>query len=153
MDRAFDAIAVGVGRARPRVRWTAVAIVAVGLLAASLLPGGAGAPTTGPFGVVGLDKWLHAVGYLGLAATLAWALDRPVGGGSVRGAFVAAVGAVAYGVVLEVVQAPLSTRSASTGDAVADAVGAVLGAALAVVVLEVARRQRARASDRSTSEK
>lgn len=151
----FDALAAAVDRA-PRVRWSAVGVVALALLVAAVVPGGAGAPTTGPLGAVGLDKWLHAAGYLALAATLTWALDRRVDDGpdlAVAGPGLAVVVAVGYGVALEVVQAPLATRSASTGDALADAAGAIVGAAVAVAVLALARRQRACASDRSTSEK
>jgi len=145
IEGTLDAAVGTVRRAPPWVRWAAVGVVGVVLLAASVVPGGAGVPTTGPFGVLGPDEWLHAVGYLGLAAALTWALDRP----AAVGAVLAVAGAVAYGVALEAVQASLATRAASTGDAVADAVGATVGA----LVVEAARRQRACASDRSTSAK
>jgi len=80
----------------------------------------------GPFGV-GADKWLHAVGYGVLAGTIALALRRrPTAG---RLALVVGL-TVGYGIAIELVQLPLSYRSASLLDVVADGVGAVVAAVL-----------------------
>jgi VanZ family protein len=108
------------------LRWLAVAVVAVGILYTSLLdPRGSGLAPLGPLGLVGMDKWLHAAAYAGLAGTLAVALApgwRPK-----RVAGLALILAVAYGVGIEFAQAPLPERSFSVVDMAADAVGAGVG--------------------------
>ena len=117
-------------RFRPPVwlRWLAVAVVAGGIFYASLLV----APTSGlaplgPLGLVGMDKWLHALAYVGLAGTLAVALapDREAG----RVALLALALAVGYGVGIEFAQAPLAERVFSVADMAANATGASLGVA------------------------
>jgi VanZ family protein len=107
------------------LRWSAVAFVAAGILYASLLDstGGALSPM-GPFGVFGMDKWLHALAYAALAGTLATALAP--GRSPAVVAALAALLAVGYGVGLEFAQAPLAERYFSVADMVADAVGAFL---------------------------
>ncbi|MFC4357584.1 VanZ family protein [Halobium salinum] len=109
-----------------RLRWTAVLVVAVAILAASVAPPG---PDTGePFVLLGVagDKWLHAAAYAGLAATAGWAvfLDRPVP----RALVLAVCLSAGYGVAMEVVQAPLPARQFDVADMLANAVGAVVAA-------------------------
>jgi hypothetical protein len=125
-----------------------VAVVAVVLLVASLVPPGRSVATRGPLGVVGVDKWLHVTGYGTLAALLTWAAaESPDGWPSPRPAWwpspstvrrrvlervtVGVVGAVAYGALLETLQFTVAYRTASAADGVANATGAVAGAALA----------------------
>ncbi|WP_302081634.1 VanZ family protein [Salinibaculum rarum] len=107
-------------------RWGPVVLVASGILVASVVRTAAGEPAMGPLGV-GVDKWLHAVGYGVLAGTIAVALGRR----PTAGALALVVGlTVGYGIVIELVQLPLSYRSASLLDVVADGVGAVVAAVL-----------------------
>ncbi|EMA46729.1 VanZ family protein [Halococcus saccharolyticus] len=105
------------------VRYGLVAAVAAVILVGSILePDPAAAPTMGPLGIVGADKWTHAFAYAGLAATLLYASvssDR----GSSRVAL-AVVLTVGFGIGVELVQWPIPYRTASTADALADAVGA-----------------------------
>jgi len=103
------------------VRWSFVAVVAGVILAASVVrPTGAGA-TLGPFGVLGVDKYLHAVGYAVLALALAYALaDRDAG----RVAVAVVLAAASFGLVVELVQLPLAYRTFSLADAAANATGA-----------------------------
>jgi VanZ family protein len=112
------------------LRWLAVAVVAGGIFYASLLA----APTSGlaplgPLGLIGVDKWLHALAYVGLAGTLAVALVP--GRRTRRVAVLALVFTVGYGVAIEFAQAPLPERAFSVADMVANAIGAMLGAAVA----------------------
>jgi len=110
------------------LRWLAVAAVAGVLFYGSVVDApGSGLSSLGPFGVVGLDKWLHALGYAALAAALATALAT--GRSALAAAALAAVLAVAYGVGIEFVQASIPERSFSVGDMAADAVGAVVAVA------------------------
>lgn len=131
------------------VRWVAVAVVAAAVLYASVLdsPGG-GLPALGPLGLVSLDKWLHALGYAALAGVLASALAP--GRSPARVAALAALFAVAYGVGVEFVQAPLATRHFSVADVVADGVGA--GLAVLCWRLGVGFAGRSRSRERAESE-
>ena len=107
------------------LRWLAVAFVAGGIFYASILDSpGAGLTPLGPLGVFGMDKWLHAVAYGGLAVTLASALAPRRSPAVAAG--LAALLAVGYGVGMEFVQAPLAERYFSVADMAADAVGAGL---------------------------
>ncbi|WP_276298950.1 VanZ family protein [Halorussus lipolyticus] len=126
------------------LRWLAVAFVAGGILYASVLdsPGG-GLSTLGPFGVFGMDKWLHAVGYAVLAGTLASALAP--GRSPTVVAALAALLTVGYGIGLEFAQAPLAQRYFSVADMVADAVGAfvaVLGWRLGIEFVGRSRSEK-----------
>jgi VanZ family protein len=113
------------------------------VLIASLVPGN-GPALRGPLGVVGLDKWLHAVAYATLASAVTYADGRARAG---------VVAAVSYGVLVELLQVGVRYRAASTLDAVADLVGAVVGAAT-VVALAVAYRRYERGSTvRSTPDR
>jgi VanZ family protein len=119
------------------VRYGLVVAWAGAVLAASLVdPPSGGVPAMGPFGLVGLDKWLHLGAYAGLAALFGYATlarDR-------QALAVAVLLAAAYGVGVELLQAPLAARTADPVDAAANALGAVLGAAvwwLGTTVFEV----------------
>ncbi len=106
-------------------RWLPVAHIAIGLLVAAVVPTGPSEPTI-LFGV-GLDKYLHAVGYGLLAGTLAGALHR----GPTPATIALVVGVtVCYGFGTELLQLPLAGRSFSRQDIVADGVGAVLAVGL-----------------------
>jgi VanZ family protein len=109
------------------LRWLAAAVVAGGIFFASVLdPPSSGVPSLGPLGIVGLDKWLHAFAYAGLAGTLAVAFAP--GRGPAATVALAGLLALGYGVGIEFVQAPLAERSFSTADMAANAFGAGLGA-------------------------
>lgn len=99
-------------------RWGVLAgLVAVTVVGGSLVPaGGAGAP------IPLWDKLLHFLAY----ATLAGLLARVVTGPSARRAIVVAVVPTALGVVVELCQWPLATRTADPVDAAANAAGAGL---------------------------
>jgi|AntDeeMetagen134_2_1112570.scaffolds.fasta_scaffold00327_18 VanZ family protein len=105
------------------VRYGLVAVVAAVILVASVLqPDPTAAPTMGPFGIVGVDKWSHALAYAGLAAVLVYASMS-----SNRGTdrlILAVVLAVGFGIGIEFVQWPIPYRTASAADALADAIGA-----------------------------
>jgi VanZ family protein len=136
-DRAGSTADESPRRALAR-RWWRPAAVALLLVVAALLPGGPGGPpTAGPLGLVGVDKWLHAVGYAAFAAVLVPALGpgRPAR----RAVPLAVVAATALGVGLELAQLPVPGRHTSAGDAAANAVGAALGAVVAAVVARARR--------------
>jgi VanZ family protein len=103
-----------------------LAVVAATALVTSLVPvTSGGVPPEGPFGLAGADKWAHAAGYAVFAVAAAATLRR----GTARTAFVAAAGAAAFGAGIELLQWPLTTRTASVLDALANAVGASAGTA------------------------
>lgn len=85
---------------------------------------------TGPFGVVGFDKWLHATGYAMLTATLAYAFEDFPRISRHHRLVLAVCLAVVFGVCLELVQWPIPERTMSGLDALANTTGACL---LAVV--------------------
>jgi VanZ family protein len=104
-----------------RTRYVLVALVAGVVLVASVVET-SGTPSAGPFGIVGMDKWTHALAYAGVTATLAYASIE-----NDRARLVLAIGlAVAFGIGIELVQWPIASRTASVADALADAVGACL---------------------------
>ena len=112
-------------RADPRVRWVTAALVGLAIVTASLVPPPEAA--SGPaFGPVGADAVAHALGYALLAVALARALAS--GAGAVP--LAAFVGACAVGAGVELLQWPLTYRTASVADAAANAVGAGLGVVL-----------------------
>ena len=112
--------------ARGWSRWLPVVAVAVVILYWSVVtlpsPGGR---LVGPFGLFGLDKWVHAVAYAGLAATLAFALAPSPRSDLVIVGIVIAV-TVAYGLGIELLQLAVPGRQFSVADLAADAVGAVV---------------------------
>lgn len=105
-----------------RARYALVALVAGVVLVASVVEPGGGTRTLGPFGLVGADKWSHALAYAGLTGVLAYA---SVEGGRDRLALAVGV-AIAFGIAIETLQWPIPYRTASIADALADAVGACL---------------------------
>lgn len=110
--------------ARLARRWGPPAAVAGAVLVGAVVPVDGG--SAGPAWFVGLDKWLHALAFAALAVTLAAALAD--GRTAVRVLALAVGAAVAYGALVETLQAPLATRHASPADLAADAVGALAGA-------------------------
>ncbi|AZH24793.1 VanZ family protein [Haloplanus aerogenes] len=72
------------------------------------------------------DKKLHFVAYAGLALTLAYATAPPHSRGFKRAGLVL-VTAIGYGVLVELIQAPLSNRYFALLDVLANIVGALLG--------------------------
>jgi VanZ family protein len=105
-------------RVLPVVAWAAYVLVA-----SVVDPGGTGLPATGPLGLVGVDKWLHAGSY----ATVAFLLALGVSARTRRQLAVVCVATIAFGAGVELLQAPLAARSADVLDAAANAVGAILG--------------------------
>ena len=103
-------------------RWLPVA-VGVAVLAASLVPGTAGAGG-GAVGPVGVDKLLHVAGYAVLAVATLVALRAR----TARSLVAVVVVVTAFGGVVELLQGFVPGRGVSVLDLVADAVGAVLGA-------------------------
>lgn len=85
---------------------------------------------TGPFGVIGFDKWLHGIGYAILTATLAYAFEVSVRTSRRNRLALAVCVAVVFGVCLEFVQWPIPQRTMSGLDAIANTIGACLLAAL-----------------------
>lgn len=118
------------GFALPRwLRWAAVVLVAAGIFYGSVLaPPVAGAPERGPFGVFGLDKWFHAVGYAALAGAFAVALASDFE--AALAAALAVLFAAGYGVSIEFAQASIPARTFSVADMAANAVGAFVGTAV-----------------------
>ena len=113
---------LGVPPVPTRVRYALAALAAGVVLVASVVETGGGADTLGPFGLVGADKWSHALAYAALTAALAYA---SIEGG--RGRLVLPVlAAIAFGIAIELLQWPIPYRTASVADALADAVGAGL---------------------------
>lgn len=86
--------------------------------------------TTGPFGVIGADKWLHGIAYALLTATLVFAFVTPVQTNHRNRLVLAVCLAVVFGICLEFVQGPIPHRTMSGLDAIADAIGACLLAAV-----------------------
>jgi VanZ family protein len=96
------------------------------LVASVVDPPGTGPTPAGPFGLVGLDKWLHLAAYAGLAVLVGHAvLARDA-----RTLALVALVAAVYGVGMELLQWPLAARSADPVDATVNAAGALLGAAV-----------------------
>ncbi|KAB1197263.1 MULTISPECIES: VanZ family protein [Haloferax] len=124
-------------RAHPR-RTLVVLGYAVVVFVASVLPAASGSLTpTGPLGVVGLDKWIHAVGYAGLGFGVAYALQAR----GVTESGTAVVVAAVFGACIELVQALLPYRSFSLLDMGANLFGAFVGGVLwyAVTRLQTGR--------------
>lgn len=120
-----------------------VVLAAVGgLVYYSVMPApGTGSISYGPLGLFSYSVWLHFVGYMGLALTLAYATcdsSRPRWQVLV-GVFVFTVGC---GAAVEVVQYTLPTRTFSLLDIAVNAVGASVGVALWAIVDRVVRFDR-----------
>ncbi|ELZ93125.1 VanZ family protein [Haloferax sulfurifontis] len=129
-----------IARLRENPRRAAVALgYAFVVLVVSVVPTPPGSLTPmGPFGLVGLDKWVHAVGYAGLGFAVASAI-RARGREEVAAAVVAAG---AFGAGIELVQATLPYRSFGVADAGANLVGAALGGIVWVVVARGSESRR-----------
>ena len=110
--------------AAPAVRWGVAGAFATLILVASVRDPGPG-PSPSLLGVP-LATSLHLVAYAGLAAAVGYGLLRADG----RALLLAAGTAVCYGGAVELVQAPLPSRSASAIDVLVNTVGATVGAAL-----------------------
>lgn len=109
-----------------RLRYAAVLVVALVVVAASVTRPGPGGPST-LFGLPA-DKVFHAAAYAVVAAALAYALlPRGAPLSPAKLALVVA-GALALGVGVELLQGAIPYRSMSPLDVVANAVGAVAGA-------------------------
>ena len=104
-------------------RWLLVALVAVGILYASLTRPTAVRRVTGPLGVLGLDKYLHFFGYAALALVLAYAL---AGNSPEYVAVAVFLGAAGFGLGVEFLQLPIAYRTFSLADAAANAAGATV---------------------------
>jgi VanZ family protein len=104
-------------------RWLIVALVAGGILVASVTRPTAVRRVTGPFGVLGVDKYLHFLAYAGFALVLAYAL---AGRTAERIAVVVFLAAVSFGLFVELLQLPLAYRTFSLADAAANATGATV---------------------------
>lgn len=109
-----------------RVRVAMAVAVAAGILFASVVdPPGRGPPPLGPFGLVGLDKWLHALAYGGLAGAVAYAIPAVSGR-----QLAAAVGVAAtFGLAVEGLQLGLPERAFDAADVGVNALGALAAAA------------------------
>ena len=122
--------------APPWVRFGLVAAWALVLLYASVSdPSGAPLARSGPLGLLGFDKWLHAGAYAAFAVLLAYAL-LPRWRSTRRGLIAALLLAGGYGLAMELLQAPLAARSFDLADATANVLGAL------AVVLAVALGSR-----------
>lgn len=119
-----------------RYRLALAAGVAGAILVASVVPPPAGTgKALGPLGVVGADKWTHALAYATLAVAVAYAGHARTVGRLLGAAAVA----TAVGLLVEAVQLGLPWRSFGLADAAANALGALAGVA-AWRALRVGRR-------------
>ncbi len=110
-----------------RSRYAIAGLWAGVVLVGSLVPGTGGTlPPTGPLGLVGPDKWLHAAEYGLLAGLVAWATVPRTRGEFAR----ILVVVVGYGAAVELLQIPLATRAGDPTDALANGVGAAAAVAL-----------------------
>ncbi|WP_411965370.1 VanZ family protein [Haloferax sp. YSMS24] len=124
-------------REHPR-RTLVVLGYALAVFVASVVPTPPGGLTpTGPFGVVGLDKWVHAVGYAVLGFGCASALQAR----QAREMGIAVAAAGLFGATIELVQALVPYRSFSLLDMGANVLGAFVGVVLwyAVTRLQTGR--------------
>nr|WP_264475445.1 VanZ family protein [Halorubellus salinus] len=87
---------------------------------------------------------MHAVGYMVLAGAVTYADGR---------ALVGVAAALAYGVLVELLQLGVPYRSASALDAVADGVGALVGAGVVAALSAAFERYAGDAAARSTRDR
>lgn len=113
---------------RYQVRWLPAVVIAVAIFVMSVAPRAPGEALMGPFGLMGLDKYGHAVAYCCLAGTVTFALvpqDRWVT------TIILSIAVVSlYGGGVEIIQWVVG-RDISVFDWVADILGAIVGALLA----------------------
>ncbi|RXK47488.1 VanZ family protein [Halorientalis pallida] len=131
MQRPSVVSGTGPARAVPVIVYAAVVLVA-----SVADPPAGGLTPAGPLGLVGVDKWLHAVGYATLTLLVAYALS----GATKRWPAVAVAVAAIYGAGIEVVQSVLPFRSFDVLDVLANTLGALL---VGIVVSVVSRRSEA----------
>jgi VanZ family protein len=103
------------------VRATVVLSVAAVIAYFSLATTGVKPPSAGPF----WDKQMHFLGYAGFALVLAYATAHLREQPYRRGLLVVG-GAICYGLLMELLQAPLPQRDFSLLDLLANAMGAIL---------------------------
>lgn len=113
---------------RYRLQWFVVLLVAAIICYLSVFASpDVGVSRLGPLGLVGRDKWFHAVGYAVFAVSIVVALA------SHRyrrhAILLAVVGAVGFGIAMEFAQLAVPLRHTSDMDVIADTVGAVGGVA------------------------
>jgi VanZ family protein len=111
---------------------TVPAIVYAGIVfAASVVnPPSGGQPAVGPLGLVGADKWVHAIAYAVLTVLLAYALWAT----TFRLLVVVAVVASVYGLGIELVQSALPFRTFDRLDAAANTLGVLVAGLVLWVV-------------------
>ncbi|AZH24890.1 VanZ family protein [Haloplanus aerogenes] len=108
------------------IRWLLVIAVLAAILVFSIVrPPGTGRLVTGPFGVLPLSTWLHAIGYAGLALVLAYALQSSPRPNWQLLCLVFGF-ATAYGVGMELIQSTLAYRTFDPADILVNAVAAAL---------------------------
>lgn len=125
------------------LRWGAVVAVA-GVILYYSIQAGPGTQTfqTGPFGLFLYSNWLHFLAYACLAVTLAYALhDSRLSAWELS--VLALVGAVGYGVTIELLQSRLPSRTFAFGDMAVNAVGAAVAVICWRVVVRYVRLYRA----------
>jgi VanZ family protein len=124
--------AIGEAERTPRYRRAAavwvVVVVGASVVDPAVVLGSTAGGSGSPLAAVGIDAFVvaHLVAY----GVLGWLLVGVVdpGAGVRRAVIAAAVVATAVGVGVELLQAPLAARTASTADALVNAIGAVVGA-------------------------
>jgi VanZ family protein len=104
-----------------RLRWLAVLVVAAVILFGSVVEVPRAVSSSTPW----WDELAHVVAYAAFATILAYATAHWRASPFRRATLVVAV-AVAYGILLELVQAPLPYRRFSLSDVLVNVVGAVL---------------------------
>lgn len=114
------------------VRWGLVVAVAAVIFANSIFIAAPAPADPGPF----WDKQLHFAGYAALSASLAYATARRDINARTRVLAVLLI-AVAYGIAIELLQAPLPDRSFSYADMLANGLGALLGLAFFAIEARV----------------
>ena len=100
-----------------------VALVALAIFVAAVVPTGDTVARPGPLELLTLDLWLHASAYLVLELAVLAAL---AGASRPSGVSLPSLAVVCYGLALEGVQGFLAYRSASLVDAAANTVGVLL---------------------------
>ena len=110
------------------IRWLGVLGIAGVLVYFSLLTTVSAPPGQGPL----WDKKLHLAGYAALGLSLIYATATSQENPTHR-ALLAVGAAVAFGVIIEILQAPLPARYFSTADMLANTLGALLASGWIVV--------------------
>ncbi len=101
-------------------------------------------PQTGLPPIDHLDKLLHFIAYGGLGFLCAWALNYSIVASWKRILLASTCIATIYGIINEIVQMYLPTRSTEILDALANGAGAVVGALLALYAMGAYTRDMAK---------